>query len=120
MTDPPYVDSVQYSDLSNFFRVWLKWLHPGKVDWNFSINGSAVAEDNLKGVKYGKALAAIWKECNRVLNKNGKETVPLTLEVPSNAFEHAPLAERIADAIAAAVLSGRTIAASPERARSAN
>jgi hypothetical protein len=55
-----------------------------------------------------------------VLNKNGKETVPLTLEVPSNAFEHAPLAERIADAIAAAVLSGRTIAASPERARSAN
>lgn len=26
ITDPPYYDSVQYSDLSNFFRVWLRLL----------------------------------------------------------------------------------------------
>ena len=24
VTDPPYFDNVQYSDLSAFFRVWLK------------------------------------------------------------------------------------------------
>jgi adenine-specific DNA methylase len=28
VTDPPYFDSVQYSDLAAFFRVWLRQLLP--------------------------------------------------------------------------------------------
>ena len=69
VTDPPYFDSVQYSDLSNFFRVWLRWFVPDRAEWGFDILNSAVAEDNLEALKYGNALAGIWKECHRVLKK---------------------------------------------------
>ena len=71
VTDPPYYDSVQYSDLAGFFRVWLKWFLPGEADWEYSITDSAVAENSQNGMKYQNVLAAIWSECNRVLKKPG-------------------------------------------------
>ena len=74
ITDPPYYDSVQYSDLSNFFRVWLRALLPDVANWSYDQHASAVFEGvNGKGKQYGEALSRIWKECARVLKKpNGK------------------------------------------------
>ncbi len=70
VTDPPYYDSVQYSDLSNFFRVWLKQILPREADWSYNQRASVVFEGgNSRASKYAEALAQIWKECARVLKK---------------------------------------------------
>jgi putative DNA methylase len=70
VTDPPYFDSVQYSDLSNFFRVWLRFFLPNRANWDYDPSASAVFEGSTgKGDKYGEILSGIWSECNRVLKK---------------------------------------------------
>ena len=71
VTDPPYYDSVQYSDLAAFFRVWLTRLLPDEAQWNYDESLSAVAVKSPKspdgGGGYMDALSAIFAECARVL-----------------------------------------------------
>ncbi len=68
VTDPPYYDSVQYSDLSAFFRVWLRQMLPGAADWLYDETGSAVdREQNGRDNHYAEQMAAIFSECRRVL-----------------------------------------------------
>ncbi|MBN1106101.1 MAG: hypothetical protein JXL84_22015 [Deltaproteobacteria bacterium] len=67
VTDPPYFDSVQYSDLSLFFRCWLKTFLPSEANWQYVTQASAVAESNENEKKFGSVLGRIWQECNRVL-----------------------------------------------------
>jgi len=63
VTDPPYFDNVQYSDLSNFFRVWLQHLLPDEANWKYAETDSAVSnEANAKGT-YANMLARIWRNC---------------------------------------------------------
>lgn len=69
VTDPPYFDSVQYSDLAHFFRVWLQWFVPKAAEWEYNVKDSAVAETEQAGAKYQAVLGAIWSECHRVLEK---------------------------------------------------
>lgn len=70
VTDPPYYDSVQYSDLSNFFRVWLRRFLPLEADWHYDLFNSAVSEGGTSdGRKYGEVLGKIWKKCYLALNK---------------------------------------------------
>jgi adenine-specific DNA methylase len=69
ITDPPYFDSVQYSDLSHFFRVWLQWFLPDEADWHFAPVSSAVAETEDEAEKYRTVLGAIFSEANRVLRR---------------------------------------------------
>jgi putative DNA methylase len=69
VTDPPYFDSVQYSDLAQFFRAWLSWMLPQAARWNYTVTDSAVAETGKDGLKYQQVLTAIWRECHRVLKK---------------------------------------------------
>jgi hypothetical protein len=70
VTDPPYYDSVQYSDLSTFFRVWLRRFLPQEADWRYDPLASAVSEgDALGKEKYGTVLGAIWQRCHEALNK---------------------------------------------------
>ncbi|MEW5989286.1 MAG: hypothetical protein AB1791_21885, partial [Chloroflexota bacterium] len=68
VTDPPYFDSVQYSDLSAFFRVWLRQMLPGEAQWEYDTESSAVggrwAGD---GKHYATLLGDIFGECRRVL-----------------------------------------------------
>jgi DNA modification methylase len=68
VTDPPYYDSVQYSDLAAFFRVWLAQLLPGEVDWAYEEAQSAVATKAADGdTSFMVVLAGIFRECGRVL-----------------------------------------------------
>lgn len=68
VTDPPYYDSVQYSDLSNFFRVWLRLFLPHEANWQYDPLASAVSEgDASGGFKYGEVLGEIWQTCHRAL-----------------------------------------------------
>ena len=68
VTDPPYYDNVQYSDLATFFRVWLSRLLPDEPEWIYDESASAVA---IKGTDYAgsflTALTGIFAECQRVL-----------------------------------------------------
>ncbi|MGB8644595.1 MAG: DNA methyltransferase [Anaerolineae bacterium] len=72
VTDPPYFDSVQYSDLAHFFHAWLRWLLPGRANWDYEQSASAVAETDQDGSKYERVLSGIWSECHRVLKPNGR------------------------------------------------
>jgi putative DNA methylase len=73
VTDPPYFDNVQYSDLSHFFRVWLGYLLPRRARWSYSPSLSAVAGDNRTvGRSYAAMMASVWSECRRVLRANGR------------------------------------------------
>jgi len=71
VTDPPYYDSVQYTDLATFFRVWLAHLLPGEVDWTYDETQSAVATKAIEGnSSFMSVLAGIFVECGRVLKRD--------------------------------------------------
>jgi putative DNA methylase len=71
VTDPPYFDSVQYSDLAAFFGVWLRHFLPGEANWNHDVTESAVAWDNHgAGNHYAAILQGIFSECHRVLRRD--------------------------------------------------
>lgn len=74
VTDPPYYDSVQYSDLAAFFGVWLKQLLPDGADWQYDHQLSAVDPHKLdRESRYTDILGQIFSECQRVLKKeNGR------------------------------------------------
>jgi len=64
VTDPPYYDSVQYGDLSAFFRVWLRAMLPEDADWEYDRSGSAVCEGNASHrTSYRDSLTRIWRAC---------------------------------------------------------
>jgi adenine-specific DNA methylase len=68
VTDPPYYDSVQYSDLAAFFRVWLARLLPDDIDWHYDESQSAVAtKGNGRDIQYLTVLSGIFQESSRVL-----------------------------------------------------
>jgi len=69
VTDPPYFNSVQYSDLSHFFRCWLRTFLPDQSNWHYVTRSSAVAESEENEAKFGFVLGRIWQECNRVLKR---------------------------------------------------
>jgi len=69
VTDPPYFDSVQYSDLAAFFRVWLRKLLPEPVGWEYEHKDSAVDTHKNSNGRYAELLGGIFLECGRVLNK---------------------------------------------------
>ncbi|MFQ5612364.1 MAG: hypothetical protein ACE5H9_09550 [Anaerolineae bacterium] len=70
VTDPPYYDSVQYSDLATFFRVWLARLLPDEVEWTYDEAHSAVATKATDSTSsFMTVLAGIFAECGRVLKR---------------------------------------------------
>ncbi len=73
VTDPPYFDSVQYSDLASFFHVWLRQMLPDSADWQYAPTGSAVeAKVDGDGESYTEVLSRIFRECARVLKEDGR------------------------------------------------
>jgi putative DNA methylase len=72
VTDPPYFDSVQYSDLAAFFRVWLRQLAPTDVDWHYNLDKAAVDQRANGSSQYDQVLGDIFAECRRVLKPDGR------------------------------------------------
>ncbi len=76
ITDPPYLDSIHYSELSNFFYVWLSVLvdHPYFKAGHVPTEQEAIVNTNMnKGEKeYTDLLLSVFKESERVLKNEGK------------------------------------------------
>src|SRR5208337_528141 len=91
--DPPYYDNVTYSELSDFFYVWLKrtagLLYPDEFSsYLTDKDREAIAnpfrfrgQKNYKGLAgrdYQERMAAIFTECRRVIKPHGVMTVMFT------------------------------------------
>jgi len=92
--DPPYYDNVQYSELSDFFYVWLKrtvgdlypdWFRAELTDKDDEAvaNPARFADfgrkrRDLARQDYERKMAAIFRECHRVLRPDGVLTVMFT------------------------------------------
>lgn len=97
VVDPPYADNVQYSELANFFYVWLKltqgyrrpeWFssylcdHKEEVVVNtprHRINGEKVTETRSRAnIFYQRLMSETFRECSRILCDDGVLTVMFT------------------------------------------
>jgi len=77
VTDPPYYDNVQYSELSDFYYVWLKLALNDVYPW-FNTSLTPKKEEVVKNIKMGKTgedyqkgLQTVFSEVSRVLKPNG-------------------------------------------------
>ncbi|HIE52592.1 MAG TPA: DUF1156 domain-containing protein [Armatimonadetes bacterium] len=75
ITDPPYSGNIHYSELSNFFYVWLKLLvdHPAFTADHVPTEREAIVNEGMgKGEEhYRVLLTSVFKECRRVLKDEG-------------------------------------------------
>jgi adenine-specific DNA methylase len=91
--DPPYYDNVMYSELSDFFYVWLKrtagfvmpeLFRQALTDKEHEAVANPAKFKGQKGAKvlagrdYQQRMAAIFAECRRVLKPNGIMTLMFT------------------------------------------
>jgi adenine-specific DNA methylase len=77
ITDPPYFDNVQYSELADFFYVWLRLALKDRYPWFSPLYSSRDAEI-VKNEQRGKTLEffneemrKVFSECRRVLKDDG-------------------------------------------------
>jgi adenine-specific DNA methylase len=73
LTDPPYLDYIQYSEIANFFYVWLKRLLSSSDFPGFHSNLIKSDQDlgSQKNThKFRTGLSKVFKECFRVLKTN--------------------------------------------------
>jgi putative DNA methylase len=78
ITDPPYYDNVQYSELADFFYVWLRMALKDRYP-EFAPELTPKAAEVVANPERGRnadsylgGLAAVFRECNRVLKDDGR------------------------------------------------
>lgn len=72
VTDPPYMDNVHYSELADFFHVWLRQVRPYPgypAEATTTRNSAEVQSTSPNGFEAG--ITAVWRECARVLRDDG-------------------------------------------------
>ena len=72
LTDPPYFDYIQYSELANFFYVWLRLALKETYSWFAPPLIPSAEEIGLqkKEETFLIRLTNVFKECHRVLKKH--------------------------------------------------
>ena len=77
ITDPPYAGNVNYSELSDFFYVWLR-LVLGKTYPHFAPEITPKADEIIENPTRGKTaedyksgLSAVWAKCHESLEEDG-------------------------------------------------
>jgi len=77
ITDPPYFDNIQYSELADFFYVWLRLGLKQEYPWfdeEHSYNPDEIVKNDNKGKTtnlFNIGLGEVFSECHRVLNDEG-------------------------------------------------
>ncbi len=74
LTDPPYFDYIQYSELASFFYVWLQQILQTTYPW---FKASTIVNDEEIGLQKNKKLFVsqlieVFKECHRVLKEDSQ------------------------------------------------
>lgn len=79
VTDPPYADAVQYSELADFFYVWLREAlredHPDRLGPEETPKSEELVENVSRGHSadhFNRGLQQVFVECNRVLKDSGR------------------------------------------------
>ena len=71
VTDPPFFDNVHYSELADFFFVWLKRILDGE-DANRRMTTRCEGEvQGTDAKEFSARLRSVFAECRRVLKRNG-------------------------------------------------
>lgn len=78
LSDPPYYDNLAYSELSDFYHVWLKKLrlpsYKGNSRPRTPMQESLYVRNtnsNSDHTRFVNGLTQVMSECHRVLNENG-------------------------------------------------
>jgi len=75
ITDPPYFDNIHYSELSNFFYVWLRLFQPSQYFASDHVSTEQEAIVNVGMNKtdedYQRLITSVFSECARVLKDSG-------------------------------------------------
>lgn len=78
ITDPPYFDNVMYSELADYFYVWLRLMladQHGEFGLEHAARGAEVIKNttqNKDAAFYQAGLESVFKECHRVLRDSGR------------------------------------------------
>lgn len=71
VTDPPFFDNVNYSELADFFWVWQRHLASGQTDGEHATTRSDNEVQHQDEQEFARRLGRVWTECRRVLASNG-------------------------------------------------
>lgn len=70
VTDPPFFDNVNYSELADFFYAWQQLVPRGFIGGCTSTRSSDEVQDS-DAVDFSEKLQAVFSECGRVLKDDG-------------------------------------------------
>lgn len=78
LTDPPYLDNISYSELSDFYLAWHQTIGVAEAPYDDPEMSAPLAENlaaNRRGDlairRYRDELTRIFRECSRVLRRDG-------------------------------------------------
>jgi len=71
ITDPPFFDNVHYSELADFFHVWLRVMLDGREDFAGTSTRSTGEVQDTEAEVFTCKLASVLRECHRVLTDSG-------------------------------------------------
>lgn len=70
VTDPPFFDNVHYSQLADFFYVWLRQVL-GEEEFSEITTRSPLEVQNTDSSKFAGRLKDVFQECSRILKNDG-------------------------------------------------
>jgi putative DNA methylase len=71
VTDPPFFDNVHYSELADFFYVWIRHILGDKGIFKKSTTRTAGEVQQVDPEIFSSNLSSVFKECNRILRPEG-------------------------------------------------
>ena len=71
ITDPPFFDNVHYSQLADFFYVWLQQILGKQGTLSLASTRSTHEVQDTEANSFATKLTGVWTECHRVLKDDG-------------------------------------------------
>ena len=71
VTDPPFFDNVHYSELADFFYVWIRHILGDRGIFKASTTRTTGEVQHIDPKIFSGNLCSVFKECNRILRPDG-------------------------------------------------
>ncbi len=72
ITDPPFFDFINYSELSDFFYAWLQIAYPNRMMFSSTNSRRKGEVQNSDYTVFSSNLGKVFAECRRVLKRDGE------------------------------------------------